>query len=83
MASCCTCCWPTMRSRSSPTAALAGRVSDDQWTAVCHAVEAGIAGGGLEAAVIDGIGRISALLATHFPGNGAGRDELPDRPVLL
>jgi uncharacterized membrane protein len=46
-------------------------------------VEAGIAAGGLEAAVIDGVGRISAQLATHFPGDGADRDELPDRPILL
>ena len=28
-------------------------------------------------------GRISALLATHWPATRAGRDELPDRPVLL
>ena len=62
---------------------LAGRVGDDEWSAVCRAVEAGIAGNGLEAAVVDGVGRISALLATHFPADGAGRDELPDRPVLL
>jgi hypothetical protein len=62
---------------------LAGRVGDGEWNAVCRVVEAGIAAGGLEAAVIDGVGRISALLATHFPGDGADRDELPDRPILL
>lgn len=62
---------------------LAGRVADGEWTEVCRAVEAGIAAGGLEAAVIDGVGRISSLLAAQFPATGEGRDELPDRPVLL
>ena len=49
--------------------------------AVCVSGMAGI--DALEPAVIAGIGRISALLATHWPATGAGRDELPDRPVLL
>ena len=63
---------------------LEGRVSGEEWEQVCRAVEAAIAGGdALEPAVIAGIGRISALLATHWPATGAGRDELPDRPVLL
>ena len=33
---------------------------------------------------VDGIARLSALVAMHFPAAGGGSgDELPDRPVLL
>jgi hypothetical protein len=34
--------------------------------------------------VVDGIARLSALVAMHFPAaSGGSGDELPDRPVLL
>ena len=62
---------------------LAGRVGDAEWAAVCRAVEAGIARDGIEPAVVEGVRQISDLLARHFPADGAGRDELPDRPVVL
>jgi uncharacterized membrane protein len=65
---------------------LQARVTGAEWQAVCRAVENGIGQGGrdgMEAAVIDGIVRISTLLAAHFPAGAGGRDELPDRPVLL
>jgi len=62
---------------------LRGRVTEAEWQAVCDVVENGIGQGGVEDAVVDGIVRISTLLAAHFPATGAGRDELPDRPVLL
>ena len=62
---------------------LRGRVADSEWQAVCRGIEAGIAAGGPERAVVEGIARISALLAGHFPPAGDGGDELPDRPVLL
>lgn len=62
---------------------LQGCVSDEEWDAVCAAVEAGMRGGDREAAVIDGVRRISALVASHFPATGLPRNELPDRPALL
>jgi len=62
---------------------LHGRISDAQWQEVCATVQAALARGEHEDAVVAGIGRISALLATHFPASGEGRDELPDKPVLL
>jgi len=58
-------------------------VPDAEWQAVCREVEAGARGGGLEAAVVAGIARIGALLAAHCPPPAAGREGLPDRPVLL
>ncbi|KAF1688339.1 TPM domain-containing protein, partial [Pseudoxanthomonas koreensis] len=58
---------------------LHGRVADAEWEEVCRAVEAAIAGGeALDAAVVAGIGRISALLAVHCPATAPRRDELPD-----
>ncbi|WP_037060511.1 TPM domain-containing protein [Pseudoxanthomonas suwonensis] len=62
---------------------LHDRVVAQEWEAVCEAVEAGLRAGAAEAAVIDGIHRISTLLAAHYPAGAENRDELPDRPVLL
>ena len=62
---------------------LHARVSDAEWESVCAAVEAGIRGADMEHAVIDGIRRISALLAVHCPAAARALDEIPDRPVLL
>jgi uncharacterized membrane protein len=39
--------------------------------------------GNFEAGVIRGIGAVSLQLAAHFPKHGAGRNELPDAPVVI
>jgi uncharacterized membrane protein len=62
---------------------LHDRVTEAEWADACRAVETGLREGALEEAVTAGIGRISALLARHFPATGRGRDELHDRPALL
>ena len=62
---------------------LHGQVSDAEWESVCAQIEAGLRAGDMEQAVIDGIGRISALLARYCPATDLPRDEHPDRPVLL
>lgn len=63
--------------------AIAARVPQAGWDAVCREVESHFRAGrfaeGSEAAVT-GVGR---LLAAHFPGEGGDRDEQPNRPVLL
>jgi uncharacterized membrane protein len=63
--------------------AIAARVPQGEWDAVCREVESHFRAGryaeGSEAAVA-GVGR---LLAAHFPGEGGDRDEQPNRPVLL
>ena len=52
------------------------RVGDGEWEAVCAAIEAGLAGGDPAQAVVDGIARLSALVAMHFPAaSGGGGDE--------
>ena len=62
---------------------LHGRVADAQWASVCAAVEAGMRDGDMEQAVVEGVRRISALLAVHCPATELPRDELPDRPARL
>jgi uncharacterized membrane protein YgcG len=58
-----------------------GRVTDQEWAAVCHRMEQSFARGAPRQAVIEGIQAVGALIARHFPT--ADRDELPNRPVML
>ena len=63
--------------------AIAARVSQAEWDAVCRGVEehyrAGRFGDGSEA----GIRGVGELLAKHFPHRGGDRDEHPNQAVLL
>jgi len=58
-----------------------GRVSSDEWAAVCHVMEQHFRSGNAQQAVIEGIKSVGALIAKHFPA--IDRNELPDRPVML
>jgi uncharacterized membrane protein len=46
-------------------------------------VEQALARGAYEQAIVDGIKEISLLLAQHYPPRPGGRNELPDRPIVL
>ena len=61
------------------------RVTSDQWTEVCHAMERHFAAGDHAAASVQGVREVGRLVAAHFPPLPAGRDEdeLPNRPALL
>jgi len=59
------------------------RVGDAEWQAICRAMEAEFRQGRFEHGVLQGLGRISALLVQHFPADGDNPDELPDAPVVL
>lgn len=64
---------------------FAGRVDAAQWRGVCEAMEPLLRAGRAEHAVIEGVARLSALVAAHFP-QVPGRpdvDELPDAPHVL
>jgi uncharacterized membrane protein len=58
-------------------------VGDDTWAAICAAMEAEFRNGNFEGGVIAGVQSITGHLAKHFPRDGAGANELPDRPVVL
>jgi len=53
------------------------------WQKICAAMETDFKAGNFEAGVIRGIGAVSRELAAHFPKHGAGRNELPDAPVVI
>jgi uncharacterized membrane protein len=60
------------------------KVGDEAWAAICREMEAAFAERRFGDGVISGMGKINALLAEHFPRTGAaGKNELPDRPILL
>jgi len=60
-----------------------GRVDAAQWEAVCREMESAFGRGEFESGSLQGIRRITALIAQHFPPRADDRNELPDRPALL
>lgn len=60
-----------------------GRVAHDAWETICREMEGAFRGGDFEQGVLSGIARVSSLLASHYPSERRGPNELPDRPVVL
>ncbi len=62
-----------------------GRVSAEEWGSVCKAMESSFRAGRFEQGTLEGIARVSDLVAVHFPAGPGARnpDELPNRPALL
>ena len=53
------------------------------WETICKAMETDFKAGNFAGGVIKGINAVSRHLATHFPRQGAGKNELPDAPVVM
>ncbi len=53
------------------------------WEDICKAMEAEFRAGNFERGVLRGIDAVSRQLATHFPKQGTGSNELPDAPVVI
>ena len=53
------------------------------WEQICVDMETEFRAGNFESGVIKGIQAVSRQLAAHFPAQGAGRNELPDAPVVI
>jgi uncharacterized membrane protein YgcG len=53
------------------------------WQKICKVMEADFRNGNFSGGVIKGIGAVSQQLATYFPKQGAGPNELPDKPVVM
>ena len=62
---------------------LHAKVGQVEWESLCRSMEAEFRQGHFEEGVLQGMARISALLARHFPAHGPNPDELPDAPVIL
>jgi uncharacterized membrane protein len=53
------------------------------WERICADMETEFRAGNFEHGVIKGIEAVSRQLEAHFPKHGAGRNELPDEPVVM
>src|SRR6188472_3845434 len=53
------------------------------WEKICIEMETEFRAGQFERGVIKGIEAVSRLLATHFPPQAGGHNELPDAPVVI
>jgi uncharacterized membrane protein len=53
------------------------------WQQICAGMERDFKAGNFEAGAIKGIEAVSRQLAAHFPKHGAGKNELPDAPVVM
>ncbi len=59
------------------------RVSPGEWQAICARMDAHFREGRFEQGAVEGVRAVSLLLAHHFPAQGADRNELSDRPVMI
>jgi len=62
---------------------IAARVAPEAWKAVCREMEAAFAAGRFEQGAVAGVRGVAQLLEKEFPGQEAGKNELPDRPALI
>jgi uncharacterized membrane protein len=53
------------------------------WERICQAIENDFRHGHFEAGMIKGIASVSRELAKYFPPDTSGRNELPDKPVVI
>ena len=63
--------------------AIDARVTAEEWTRICRAMQDAFAAGRYADGAIAGVRSASQLLAKHFPASGPHRNDLPDRPVLI
>lgn len=63
--------------------AIAARVTQPEWDAICREVEAHFHAGRFAEGAQAGIAGVARLLEQYFPGQGGDRDEQPNAPVLL
>ncbi len=59
------------------------RSGTQAWERICRTMEEEFRAGRFEAGAVAGVRAIAGELARHFPGRGAKRNELPDKPVML
>jgi len=59
------------------------KAGEAEWTRICGNMERVFREGRYEQGAVEGIRDVSALLAAHFPANGATHNELPDKVVVL
>jgi uncharacterized membrane protein len=60
-----------------------GKAGPREWESICRDMEAAFGKKAYEGGVVSGIQAVTWHLIKHFPASGAGRNELPDKPVVL
>lgn len=63
--------------------AIGRKVEPAAWQQVCVTLTAGFAKGEFHHSTVAAVNQVNALLARHFPANGARANELPDHPIVL
>ena len=59
------------------------KIDEATWQAVCATMTHGFAKGDFHTATLAAIAQVNDLLRRHFPADGSGVNELPDRPLML
>ena len=59
------------------------KVNSRGWEKVCRKMETAFKQANYEGGVVSGIQAVTRHLVEHFPAVGTGRNELPDKPVVL
>ncbi|MGB5081515.1 MAG: TPM domain-containing protein, partial [Burkholderiales bacterium] len=59
------------------------KVGSREWETICRDMETAFKQANYEGGVVAGIQAVTRHLMKHFPASGAGRNELPDKPVVL
>lgn len=62
---------------------IAKRVSQETWEGICRQMEMAFGTGRFQEGVIAGVDAVAQTLATHFPLQPGGANELTDRPLLM
>ena len=62
---------------------IAARVAQSEWEALCREMQNAFSRGEFLPGALQGIQKITDILARHFPPRGRNPNELPDRPVVL
>lgn len=60
-----------------------GRVSPAEWETACREMESAYRRGDFEAGSLEGVERVTELIARHFPPGEDKDNELADRPALI
>lgn len=59
------------------------KVGSREWERICHNMETAFKQANYQGGVVSGIQAVTQHLIKHFPVSGAGKNELPDKPVVI
>jgi uncharacterized membrane protein len=59
------------------------KAGSQEWESICRMIETAFKHENYEGGMVSGIQAVTQHLVKHFPAVGGGRNELPDKPVML